>query len=78
MAIRFYGKGGSNSDSCPSVSVDDSDGSFVFVGYPVDDPSVIAGIQVHSHIEPNERVIRVPRVLRDAILEACGHDRDLG
>jgi hypothetical protein len=33
MALRFFGTGGSEQSSCPSVSVDDKDGSFVFVGY---------------------------------------------
>jgi len=78
MALRFYGKAGSENGSCPSVSVDDTDGSFVFVGYQVDDPGVIAEIQTHSHIELDERVFRVPRELRKAIWEACGgHDPDL-
>jgi hypothetical protein len=27
MSIRFYGKGGSQTGSCPSVSVDETDGS---------------------------------------------------
>jgi hypothetical protein len=58
MALRFFGKGGSEQSSCPSVSVDDKDGSFVFVGYPVNDPG--------------EQVFRVPRELRKAIWEACG------
>lgn len=77
MALRFYGKGGSEQSSCPSVSVDEEDGSFVFVGWPVDDPAVTAEIGTHSHIDPGERVFRVPRQLRKAIWEACGgHDPD--
>lgn len=77
MAIRFYGKAGSDSDSCPSVSVDLTDGSFVFVGYPITDPSVITEIESYSHIEPHEQAFRVPRELRKAIWEACGgHDPD--
>lgn len=79
MALRFIGKGGSLSNSCPSVSVDDTDGSFVFVGYPENDPGVIAEIEAHSHIDPGERAFRVPRELRKAIWEACGgHDPDFG
>ncbi len=59
------------------MSVDEADGSFVFVGYPEDDPSVIAEIEQYSHIDPGERVFRVPGELRKAIWEACGgHDPD--
>lgn len=77
MALRFYGKGGSEQSSCPSVSVDEADGSFVFVGYPENDPNVIAEIQAYSHIDPGEQAFRVPRELRKAIWEACGgHDPD--
>jgi hypothetical protein len=72
MALRFFGKGGSEQSSCPSVSVDDKDGSFVFVGYPVNDPGAIAEIEMLSHIDPGEQVFRVPRELRKAIWEACG------
>jgi hypothetical protein len=75
MAIRFYGKEGSDNASCPSVSVDLEDGSLIFVGWPVDDPDVIAEVGAYSHIEEHERVFRVPKQLRKAIWEACGgHD----
>jgi hypothetical protein len=74
MAIRFYGKGGSNSDSCPSVSVDEDDLSLLIVGELVEDPDVLAEIQKHSHIDPHERAVRVPRELRKAIWEALGGD----
>lgn len=78
MALRFYGKGGSENGGCPAVLVDDTDGSFVFVGWPVDEADVIAQVEAHSHINPGERVFRVPQELREAILEACGtHDPDL-
>lgn len=40
MALRFVGKGGSEQSSCPSVSVDETDGSFVFVGYPETTPAL--------------------------------------
>jgi hypothetical protein len=77
MSLRFYGKGGSETGSCPSVSVDEADGSFVFVGYPENDPDVIAEIEKHSCIDPGEQVFRVPKELRKAIWEACGgHDPD--
>jgi len=63
MALRFFGK----------------DGSFVFVGYPVNDPGTIAEIETLSHIDPGEQVFRVPRELRKAIWEACGgYDPDFG
>ncbi|WP_433498544.1 hypothetical protein ACQP1K_27275 [Sphaerimonospora sp. CA-214678] len=79
MALRFYGKGGSQTDSCPSVHVDDTDGSFVIVGALVEDPDVLIEIQRESHIDPHERAVRVPRELRKALWEALGgHDPDLG
>ncbi|WP_371785308.1 hypothetical protein [Streptosporangium subroseum] len=75
MALRFYGKGGSEQNSCPSVSVDEADGSLVFVGWPIEDPDVIAEIQAFSHIEADERAFRVPSELRKSIWEALGgHD----
>jgi hypothetical protein len=75
MALRFYGKDGSESESCPAVFVDETDGSFIFVGWPVNEPEVIAEIQTCNHIDPGEQAFRVPRQLRKAIWEACGgHD----
>lgn len=77
MAPRFYGKEGSDNDSCPAVLVDEADGSFVFVGWPITDPGVLAEIRSYNHIEPGEQAFRVPRELRKAIWEACGgHDPD--
>ncbi|KAA9379632.1 hypothetical protein F5972_08235 [Microbispora cellulosiformans] len=79
MALRFYGKGGSQTDSCPSVHADDTDGSLVIVGTLIEDPDVLTEIQRHSHIDPHERAVRVPRELRKALREALGeHDPDLG
>ena len=79
MALRFCGKGGSQTDSCPSVHVDDTDGSLVIVGTLVEDPAVLAEIQRDSHIDPHERAVRVPHELRKALREALGgHDPDFG
>ncbi|GIH27599.1 hypothetical protein Aph01nite_59090 [Acrocarpospora phusangensis] len=72
MALRFYGKGGSQTDSCPSVHLDDSDGSLVIVGYPEEDSAVLDQIREVSHIEPHERAFRVPKELKKALWEACG------
>ncbi|MFD1539576.1 hypothetical protein [Nonomuraea guangzhouensis] len=75
MALRFWGKGGSHTDSCPSVHSDDSDGSLVIVGWPVDDPEILAKIREVAHIEPHEAAFRVPKELKKALWEACGgHD----
>jgi hypothetical protein len=75
MALRFYGKDGSDNTSCPAVLVDESDGSFIFVGWPVDDPDVTAEITIYNHVDEGEAVFRVPKQLRKAIWEACGgHD----
>ncbi len=79
MALKFYGKGGSEQDSCPSVHADDTDGSLVIVGWPEEDPDVLAKIQEVSHIESHERAFRVPRELKKALWEACGgNDPDFG
>ncbi|MEV6985524.1 hypothetical protein AB0M95_30280 [Sphaerisporangium sp. NPDC051017] len=72
MALRFYGKGGSHNDSCPSVHSDDADGSLVIVGSHVTDPQVLAKIQEVSHIDPHEVAIRVPKELKKILWEACG------
>ncbi|WP_147267905.1 hypothetical protein [Spongiactinospora rosea] len=72
MTLRFYGKGGSEQESCPSVHVDDADGSLVIVGWPEEDQRVLAEIEAVSHIEPHERAFRVPRELKKALWEACG------
>lgn len=75
MALRYWGKGGSHTDSCPSVHSDDADESLVIVGWPVEDPEILAKIQEVSHIEPHERAFRVPKELKKALWEACGgHD----
>jgi hypothetical protein len=78
MALRFYGKDGSENGGCPAVYVDEQDGSFIFVGWPIDDRGVIAEVETCNHVENGEAVFRVPRELRKAIWEACGgHDPDL-
>ncbi|GAA3536936.1 hypothetical protein GCM10022419_015940 [Nonomuraea rosea] len=77
MRIRFYGKsmgGPSQSGSCPSVSVDESDLSLLIVGKRVGDPAVIAEIVKHSHIDPDEALVRVPADLRKVLWEALGGD----
>jgi hypothetical protein len=79
MRLRFYGKGGSDNSSCPSVHADEEDGSLVIVGWPVDDPEVLAKIREVSHIEPHERAFRVPKELKKSLWEACGgRDPDFG
>ncbi|MEV7908460.1 hypothetical protein [Streptomyces anulatus] len=79
MALRFYGKGGSEQESCPSVHLDERDDSLVIVGWPVEDPEVLAEIQKMSHIESHERAFRVPKEVKKALWEACGgNDPDFG
>jgi hypothetical protein len=74
MALRFYGKGGSDTENCPSVSVDETDLSLVFVGWPIEDLEVIAEIEQYSHIAPDERAFRIPPDLRKAIWEPLDGD----
>lgn len=79
MALRFYGKAGSDNSSCPSVHLDDEDGSLVIVGRPEDTPEVLAKIREVSHIEDFERAFRVPAELKKSLWEACGgHDPHFG
>ncbi|MFI6319723.1 hypothetical protein ACIBG8_19470 [Nonomuraea sp. NPDC050556] len=73
MALRFYGKDTlSQSGSCASVHLDDSDGSLVIVGSKEDDPEVLDTIRQVAHIEDYERAIRVPKTVKKALWEACG------
>ncbi|TMR90365.1 hypothetical protein [Nonomuraea basaltis] len=79
MKLRFYGKGGSEQDECPSVSVDEDTQNLVFVGYPIDDPDVIAQIEQHSRIYKTEQAFLIPKELRRAIWEALGgHNPNFG
>ncbi|MEU5859779.1 MULTISPECIES: hypothetical protein [unclassified Nonomuraea] len=79
MKLRFYGKGGSEQDECPSVSVDEDTLDLVFVGIPIDDSDVIAEIEKHSRIYSTEQAFLIPKELRKAIWEALGgHHPDFG
>ncbi|MGW4643354.1 hypothetical protein ACWEN6_32885 [Sphaerisporangium sp. NPDC004334] len=80
MALRFIGiDTDSEHGGCPSIWVDEADGSVVIQGIVVDDPVDVAQVVARSPLAPDEMIIRLPARMRDYLLEACRDgDRDLG
>lgn len=72
MALRFVGidpnTGGNN---CPSVWVDDKDGSIVIQGWEVTDSAELAQVAARSPIPDHEKVVRIPRRMASMLMEAC-------
>ncbi|MEV4896012.1 hypothetical protein AB0K48_42275 [Nonomuraea sp. NPDC055795] len=71
MALRFVGidpdtPGG----NCPSVWVDEEDGSIVLQGWEVTDPAEREQVAARSPILDHERIIRIPARMRHILLEA--------
>ncbi|MER5647989.1 hypothetical protein [Streptosporangium sp. NPDC002524] len=75
MALRFIGidpnTGGNN---CPSVWIDNSDGSIVIQGWEVTDPAELAEVSARSPILAHEKIVRLPRRMVPFLLEACGDE----
>lgn len=72
MALRFIGiDPETDGNNCPSVWVDDKDGSIVIQGQEVTDPVELAEIAARSPIASNEKIIRVPERVRRILMEAC-------
>lgn len=72
MALRFVGiDTGSEHGGCPSVWVDDTDGSFVIQGITVTDPDELSQVVTRSPLAPNEMIVRLPARMRGYLLEAC-------
>ncbi|MFC4590383.1 hypothetical protein [Sphaerisporangium corydalis] len=72
MALRFVGIDPNTGDAnCPSVWIDERDGSFVIQGWEVVDPGERAEIAARSAILEHERIVRIPARMRDILLEAC-------
>ncbi|WP_433513796.1 hypothetical protein ACQP2T_61330 [Nonomuraea sp. CA-143628] len=72
MTLRFVGidpetPGG----NCPSVWVDEVDGSIVVQGWEVTDPEERAQIATRSPILDHERIVRIPARMRHILAEAC-------
>jgi hypothetical protein len=80
VALRFIGiDGTSEHGGCPSVWVDDADGSVVIQGIVVTDPSELEQVVTRSPLAPGETIVRLPAHMRDYLLEACGERKpDVG
>lgn len=73
MALRFIGiDPDTNGDNCPSVWVDDTDGSIVIQGWEVTDSAELAQVATRSPIPDHEKVVRIPRRMASLLMEACG------
>jgi hypothetical protein len=72
-AVRFIGiDPATPGGKCPAVFVDEETGDFLFQGWTVTDPSVLAQVAAHSPIADYESVVRLPARMREIILEALG------
>lgn len=71
MAIQFIGiDPGTNGDECPSVSIDDRTGDFLFHGWAVTDMETLSEIAANSPIADDESVVRLPARMRELIIRA--------
>jgi hypothetical protein len=71
MALQFVGKDPeSDTNNCPSVSVDEETGDFLLCGWTVTDLETLAAIAAHAAIAEHESVIRIPARMRTILLEA--------
>ncbi|MDF5755695.1 hypothetical protein [Spongiactinospora sp. TRM90649] len=72
MALKFLGKDpASDVDDCPSVWVDESDGSIVIQGREVEDPETRVLMTARNPVAEGERVVRIPFRMAPLLLEAC-------
>lgn len=72
MALRFIGIDPNTGDSnCPSIWIDERDGSIVLQGWEVTDPGERSEIAARSPILDHERIIRIPSRMRHLLMEAC-------
>ncbi|WP_084957246.1 hypothetical protein [Thermoactinospora rubra] len=80
MALRFIGiDNTSEHGGCPSVWVDDMDGSIVIQGIVVTDPDMVNQVAARSPLAPGEMIVRLPAHMRGYLLEACcERDPDVG
>ncbi|WP_084772229.1 hypothetical protein [Nonomuraea candida] len=73
MALRFIGiDPNTDGNNCPSVWVDESDGSIVIQGWEVTGQEDLAQVAARSPIPDNEKVVRVPGRMAKLLMEACG------
>lgn len=72
MGLRFVGMDpDTDGNNCPSVWVDDKDGSIVIQGWEVNDPAEVAEVTVRSPLADHEKIVRVPRRMAHLLMEAC-------
>ncbi|WP_433256310.1 hypothetical protein ACQPYK_17065 [Streptosporangium sp. CA-135522] len=77
MTLRFIGiDPGTDGNNCPSVWVDEKDGSIVIQGWEVMDHADLAQVAARSPIPDNEKIVRVPRRMAKLLMEACGGAAD--
>jgi hypothetical protein len=71
VALEFIGKDPeSDTNNCPSVSIDRKTGDFLLCGQTVSDPDTLSAITANSLIADGESVIRLPARMRAILLEA--------
>lgn len=72
MAIRFYGHDpDTDLDNCPSVSIDEATGDFLFVGKTERDTRTLREIASYCKIGADESTVRVPARMARIIAEAA-------
>ncbi|MQB02459.1 MAG: hypothetical protein GEU78_19990 [Actinobacteria bacterium] len=57
-------------DNCPSVSVDEATGDFLFVGKTEHDAQTLQEISSHCKIGSDENTVRVPARMAHIVAEA--------
>jgi hypothetical protein len=69
MSLQFLGKDpNSPVNDSPTVYYDETDDSYVLQGYKIDDPAVLAQMNIPAH----ETAIRFPRRMMQFFLEVKG------
>jgi hypothetical protein len=70
--VRFIGiDPDTPGNKCPSVSIDERTGDFLFQGWTVTDTETLATIAKHSPIADDESIVRLPARMARIIAEAC-------
>ena len=57
-------------ENCPAVFIDPQSGDFLFQGWTVTDPDILAQVAAHSPIASFESVVRLPARMKTIIMEA--------
>jgi hypothetical protein len=71
VALQFIGKDPeSDTNNCPSVSIDRETGDLLLCGWTVTDPDTLSAITANSPVAVDESVVRLPARMRAILLEA--------